>query len=142
MSCLKKLLVLEAENETEQIQRLNTLFDLNRAESQRAEALQELIRLQREDGAWGWFSGFGADRYVTTSILQGMADLVNLNAVQYAQSEKEMQMNALRYLDNQIEKDFELLKKHNQNWKNMTPSGWQLDYVLMRSQYRDIPEAR
>ena len=134
--------VLEAENETEQIQRLNTLFDLNRAESQRAEALQELIRLQREDGAWGWFSGFGADRYVTTSILQGMADLVNLNAVQYAQSEKEMQMNALRYLDNQIEKDFELLKKHNQNWKNMSPSGWQLDYVLMRSQYRDIPEAR
>lgn len=134
--------VLEAESETEQIQRLNTLFDLNRAESQRAEALQELIRLQREDGAWGWFSGFGADRYVTTAILQGMADLVRLNAVQYAQEEKEMQMKALNYLDRQIEKEYEWLKKRNQNWKNVTPTEWQLDYVLMRSQYRDIPEAK
>lgn len=132
--------VLEAEKETEQIQRLNTLFDLNRAESQRAEALQELIRLQREDGAWGWFNGFGADRYVTTSILQGMADLINLNAVEYAQSEKEMQMNALRYLDNEIVKEYKVLRKHTQNWKNVTPSEWQLDYIFMRSLYRDIPE--
>ncbi len=134
--------VLDAENETEQIQRLNTLFDLNRAESQRAEALRELIRLQREDGAWGWFGGFGADKHVTTMILQGMADLVHLNAIQYAQDEKEMQMNALRYLDGQIEKEYEWLKKHNPNWKNTMPTSWQLDYMLMRSRYRDIPELK
>lgn len=133
--------VLEAENETEQIQRLNLLFDMNRADGQRAQALQELIRLQREDGAWGWFSGFGADRIITVSILQGMADLVRLNAVQYGQEEKEMQMNALKFLDLQIQKDFELLKKVNKNWKNTTPSETQLAYILMRSSYRDIPEA-
>lgn len=134
--------VLEAENETERIQRLTTLFDLNRAESQAAEALQELIRLQREDGAWGWFSGFGADRYITTSILQGMADLVRLNAVQYGQDEKEMQLKALNYLDRQVVHDFETLKKNNKRWKSATPTEWQLNYVLMRSQYRDIPEMK
>lgn len=132
--------VLEAANETEQIQRLQTLFDLNRAEGQRAQALQELKRLQREDGAWGWFGGFGADKYITTAILQGMANLVQLNAVEYGQVEKEMQMNALRFLDREIVKEFESLKKWNKDWKNALPTEWQLDYVFMRSLYRDIPE--
>lgn len=134
--------VLEAESETEQIHRLNTLFDLNRAESQRDEALRELIRLQREDGAWGWFGGFGADRHVTTAILQGMSDLVRLNAVEYGQDEKMMQMKALAFLDKKIAADYEQLKKHSAAWKLATPTEWQLDYVLMRSSYRDIPESK
>lgn len=134
--------VLEAESETEQIRRLNTLFDLNRAESQRTEALRELIRLQREDGAWGWFGGFAPDSYVTTAILQGMSDLVRLNAIEYGQEEKEMQLKALTFLDKRIADEFAQLKKRNLNWKQTTPTEWQLDYVLMRSSYRDIPEAK
>lgn len=133
--------VLEAENETEQIRRLSLLFDLNRTQSRRDEALYELVRLQREDGAWGWFSGFGADRHVTTHILQGMADLVQLQAVEYGQEEKEMQMNALKYLDRAIRDDFEKLKKQDKNWKSRLPNSEQLDYILMRSAYRDIPES-
>ncbi len=132
--------VLEAETETEQIQRLAILFDLNRATIQRVEALQELIRLQREDGAWGWFEGFGADRYVTVSILQGMADLVHLNAVEYGQSERELQMRALNYLDEKIREDYDRLQKNAKEIKQTVPSEIQLAYLFMRSSYRDIPE--
>lgn len=133
--------VMEASNETEQIRSLASLFDLNRAESQRAEALQELINLQREDGAWGWFMGFGADRYITISILQGMADLVNLNAVEYNQQEREMQMKALQYLDEMIRRDYEWIKKQKINIGDYQPNGLQLDYIFMRSSFRDIPES-
>lgn len=133
--------VMEAADETEQMNRLNILFDLNRAAAQQEEALLELRRQQREDGGWGWFSGFTADRRTTTSILQGMANLTQLSAIQYEQSEKEMQIKALNFLDSKIKDDHALLLKKKVNLKQVTPSGLQMDYLLMRSCYRDIPEA-
>lgn len=50
--------VLAAENETEQKQRLSLLFDMNRAAQQREVAMQQIVKLQNEDGGWSWFKGF------------------------------------------------------------------------------------
>lgn len=132
--------VLAAENETEQKARLSLLFDLNRADNLRETALQQLIQQQTEEGGWSWFKGFPASRLITQSILKGMAQLVELNAVEYGQQEKEMQIKALNFLDRSILSDYEQQKKQNKNLQDITPSPLQVSYLYVRSAYRDIPE--
>lgn len=132
--------VLAAENETEQKQRLALLFDLNRAESQRDIALQQLIQQQTEEGGWSWFKGFPPSQQITLAILKGMAQLVELSAVEYGQQEKEMQMKALNFLDRSIQGDYTRWKKVNKNKQNVVPSPLQVTYLYVRSAYRDIPE--
>lgn len=132
--------VMEAKDESEQKRRLSLLFDLNRAASERENALQKLLEEQLPDGGWSWFKGLYANRSITLSILRGMAQLVELKAVEYGQAEREMQMRALNYLDRQIEKDFEWLQKHNTQRDKVVPSPEQIDYLYVRSLYRDVPE--
>ena len=132
--------VLAADNETEQKQRLSLLFDLNRAAQQRELALQQLLKQQNEDGSWGWFKGFYPSREITLHILKGMSQLVELGAVQYGQEEKEMQMKALRYLDKQMQSDYERLQQVDKKWQASSPNSLQLEFLFVRSSYRDIPE--
>lgn len=132
--------VLAADNETEQKQRLSLLFDLNRADGLREAALQQLIQQQNEEGGWSWFKGFPASRAITLSILKGMSQLVQLNAIQYGQAEKEMQMKALKFLDKSMQTDYENLLKYDKKWQNAWPSPEQVEFLFVRSSYRDIPE--
>lgn len=132
--------VLAAGNETEQKERLSLLFDVNRAAQQREAALQQLLQQQDEAGGWSWFKGLQANREITLYILKGMTQLIELNAVEYSQQEKEMQIKALTFLDKQIQKDYENLQKYDKNWKNSSLNTLQLEYLFVRSGYRDIPE--
>jgi len=131
--------VLEADNETEQKQRLSLLFDMNRAAGQREIALRHLLDLQRPDGGWGWFKGMYPSQEITLYILKGMSQLTELNAVEYNQQEKEMQMKALKFVDKQIQSDYEALQKIK-NWQKNEISPLQIEYLFVRSNYRDIPE--
>lgn len=132
--------VLAADNETEQKQRLSLLFDTNRAQQQRELALQRLVDLQNEEGGWSWFKGFFPSRQITLFILNGMTQLVEMNAIQYGEQEKVMQMKALKYLDKQIKSDYDYLIKTDKKWQNSEPTDIQLEYLFVRSAYRDIPE--
>ena len=131
--------VLEASNETEQKQRLSLLFDLNRAAGQREIALRRLLDLQRPDGGWSWFKGMYPSQEITLYILKGMTQLVQLNAIGYNQQEKEMQMRALKFIDQQIQSDYEALQKIK-NWQKNEISPLEIEYLFVRSAYRDIPE--
>ena len=133
--------VLEAKNETEQKQRLSLLFDLNRSGEGQKNALRQLLQRQDEQGGWSWFNGLPPSRTITLAILRGMAQLVELNAIQYGQEEKEAQIKALRFLDKQIQKDYERLREQDTKWQNAMPSPEQISYLYVRSAYRDIPEA-
>ncbi|MCC8155305.1 MAG: alpha-2-macroglobulin [Tannerellaceae bacterium] len=132
--------VMEAKEEAEQKQRLDLLFDVNRAASQKEIALQKLRDQQLESGAWGWFKGNHPDRQMTLYIMQGMAQLVQLNAIEYNQEEREMQIRALQYLDKAILENYQQLQKSARDLKNYVPSSQQVAYLFMRSSYRDIPE--
>lgn len=133
--------VLDAKNEAEQIQRLSLLFDLNNTNQLTNSATSKLQELQnKSDGGWSWYKGMYSSRAVSQYILYGYAKLQQVGQVQYPQDIKMMQMNALKYIDSQILKDFESLKKNNKNWEKTTYiSTNQLEYAYVRSFYRDIP---
>jgi hypothetical protein len=131
---------MEAKTESEHKQQLHLLFDANRSSYLRETAMRELLSQQHEDGGWGWFKGFRPDRSITLYILEGMAQLTRLSAAQYNQQEKEMQLKALGYMDKTIRDDYELLRKSKASSGNYLPTPEQLQYLHVRSSYRDVPE--
>ena len=133
--------VLEAKDETEQKRRLSLLFDLNRSENLKETAMRKLIQEQEEEGGWSWIKGFPTSRSITLSILKGMSQLTRLNAIQYGQEEKEMQIKALQFLDKKIQVDYERLTEQKTNRENTLPTAEQVEYLFVRSFFRDIPEA-
>jgi len=132
--------VLDAKDENEQIERLSLLLDLNNSKYQQTAATDKLKELQNSDGGWSWYKGFRSSRSITQYILYGYTELINLNAVQYSSDIKVMQMNALKFIDKEIRSDFENLKKNNKDWEKLSSvSTSQLEYIFVRSGYRDIP---
>lgn len=131
--------VLDAKNETEQMQRLSLLFDLNNNKQQIHSAVAKLKDLQNIDGGWSWYKDFGSSRSITQYILYGFTELVELNAVEYSQEVKEMQMSAIKYIDSIILKDYKDLLKYTPKKDITTISTNQLEYLFVRSAYRDIP---
>lgn len=131
--------VLEAKNETEQKQRLSLLFNSNHADNQRKQALDKLQAMQTTEGGWSWYPNMPASKDITLYILNGMAQLTRLGAVEYGEKEKMMQINALRFLDKNIQKEYEALQKIK-GIKPETPTIQQVNFLFVRSEYRDIPE--
>ena len=132
--------VLDAKDETEQMNRLSLLFDLNNTNMQTQQAILKLQELQNPDGGWSWYKGMYSSRSMTQYILYGFSQLVKLNAVEYPEEVRVMQMNALKYIDAQILDDYQSLKKYNKDWQTIKSiSTNQLEYLYVRSNYRDIP---
>lgn len=126
--------VLDAQNETERMQSLAQLFDQNRLDYLQKEAMKKLHAAQNEDGGWSWFKGWHSDPFMTQQVLVTMVKAGLTGQKEYNEAEKIMQIKALRYLDENIQKDFEKeLKKES--------SSNQLSYLYTRSLYRDIPLA-
>ena len=51
-----------------------------------------------------------------------------------------MQMKALKFLDKSMQTDYENLLKYDKKWQNAWPSPEQVEFLFVRSSYRDIPE--
>ncbi|MEG2276765.1 MAG: alpha-2-macroglobulin family protein [Odoribacter sp.] len=125
--------VLQAQNETEQMQNLMQLFDINRSQYLQAQALQKLNLLQTEEGGWSWFKGMTTSRFITANVLTVLSRANTTGEQEYSEQEKIMQIKALRFLDNEIINDFKNKPKH---------IGYdQIIYLYVRSMYRDIPLA-
>ena len=126
--------VLEADNQTEQMQQLSTLFDKNRAERLTREAILKLHNLQTTEGGWSWFSGMKTNLLVSINTLEGFSRLRKLGIPLDESQIKEMQISAVAYLDKTIV---------NQRIKNPDKnlSYEDICYLYVRSSYRDIPLA-
>jgi hypothetical protein len=81
--------VLEAASEAEQKQRLTLLFDSNRNQQLRDQAISRLQELQSEDGGWSWFKGMPETPQLTLYILKGMAQLAEIGNMTFTQTETE-----------------------------------------------------
>jgi uncharacterized protein YfaS (alpha-2-macroglobulin family) len=128
-----------AQREAEQIRSLARLFDPNLSGYMREQTFRALSSEQNPEGGWGWFKGMHSDRTITISILQGMANLTAMGAVEYNQLEKEMMYRALGWLDRRIASDYETLRKQAPMPNNL-PWSEQISYLCLRSRFRDVPE--
>lgn len=126
--------VLEADNQTERMQQLATLFDTNRADRLSREAILKLQNLQGSDGGWSWFQGMSASPWVTMNILESFARLRALGVPLDDSTIHEMQVKGIGYLDQTIERQ----RKREPN----APLTYNdICYLHVRSSYLDIPLA-
>lgn len=133
--------VLDAKDETEQMQRLCLLFDLNNTKQLTDAATRKLSELMdNNEKAWSWYKGLYPSRSISQYILYGYAKLQQVGQVEYSEQIKTMQMNALKFIDKGIDEDFKNLKKYNKDWeKTDYVSTNQIEFAYVRSFYRDIP---
>ena len=72
--------VLEAKSETEQRNRIATLFEVNTLRGQQTRALQLIQQKQKYNGGWPWMDGMPESPYITTYILSGFGKLQKMGA--------------------------------------------------------------
>ncbi|MBX7181291.1 MAG: hypothetical protein K1X82_04190 [Bacteroidia bacterium] len=122
-------------NETEQKRRVAQLFDIRNLEAEQAASLQKLAEMQTAQGGFTWFPGMPVDRYMTQHILEGLAHLQQLKALNPTENAQvtEILTRGFVYLDQELIKDYSWLKKENKDWKNYRTNEIQLHYLYVRS---------
>ncbi|TYZ09551.1 hypothetical protein FY528_09915 [Hymenobacter lutimineralis] len=105
--------VRDAQNDTERMRRLAELLDEPRLRAETARALSKLAKMQQPNGAFPWFERMPDDRYITQLIVAGFGKLQKLGAFDASQDEqaRPLLQNALRYLDEQLQRDYTELRK-------------------------------
>jgi uncharacterized protein YfaS (alpha-2-macroglobulin family) len=122
--------VMEARNETEMKQKLSLLFDANRTNYLHSQALDKLRSLQTEDGGWAWFKGMSPSVPITQWILYGLKEIEEPEV-------KEMQEKAIRFIDQEFKKYYDKSQASPKPQTSLKPQ--ELEYLLIRSQYPEIP---
>lgn len=132
--------VMAAKTETEQKQRLATLFDLSKLKSQTMAQLNLLQQLQQPDGSFGWFKGMGHDRYTTQSIVAGIGKLQHYQAVTPAEKDQLLQIaaKAIAYLDEELAKDYAFLRGNKTDMDKQHTGPLQVQYLYARSFFPEI----
>ena len=128
--------VFEAKSETEQRKNIARLFDQLRLAEEGQRALYRVRQLQQVSGGFSWFPGGPEDRYMTQYILTGVARLKTLQAAtEGTQSQLDAIAEAgLRYVDEQIRKDYAALLEDSADLKKNHLGPLQLQYLYLRSQ--------
>lgn len=132
--------VLDARDESEQLQRLSLLFDLNHSRDQLSRSVRRLQELQTHEGGWSWFKGFRPSVGITHYILYGFSRLQALGALQPGEEILAMQSKAIEFADAEAVRRFTALKRYNKDWKQIRMiSLTDLEYLYVRTAYEDRP---
>lgn len=133
--------VVTAKEETERKQKLGQYFDQNNLNANLQENLNKLKQLQKSSGGWVWFEGMPENRWLTQNIITGIGHLIKLG-VPISISDPitaSMINNAITYLDREMQKDFENLKRSKSfNPKEQHLSAVQIQYLYARSYFQHI----
>ena len=122
----------EAANETEQKQRIATLFDLNTMNGRWAVSVQKLKELQNADGAWSWYKGMQGSRYVTTQVMEMLARLNTFTRASMDTQVQRMYQNGLAYLGKQAAEEYESMKEaEKKGTAGLCPSEQTLRYLYI-----------
>ncbi|HET8574169.1 MAG TPA: alpha-2-macroglobulin family protein [Edaphocola sp.] len=133
--------VLEAKSETEQKHRIAMLFQANKMARGLENNLRKLAAVQLPDGAFSWFTGMRANRYITQYILSGMGRLQHLG-VSATQNNvaKKIIRNGVRYADEAMQEDYDDLLKRKASLKAQHLDYTGVQYLYLRSFFlKDYP---
>jgi uncharacterized protein YfaS (alpha-2-macroglobulin family) len=129
--------VLQAQTETQQKKNLALLFDMTRMREALKSALDKLRQMQSENGGFSWFKSGREDRFMTQYIISGIGRLRKLKSIPV---DLQIPLNnisraAIRFLDKEVESDFE---KRNKSVTTQNLSPIQIQYLYMRSFFPDM----
>lgn len=133
--------VLQAKSEKERKQRMGVLFDVNRMASELSRARNQILERQYGTGGFAWFPGMRPSRYITQLIATGFGNLQHIG-VNTGMGNAEWIGNmatSIAFLDREMKKDYEYLKKYKVDLEKNNLSSIQVQYLYMRSFYEDIP---
>lgn len=133
--------VLNARSESERKRRIGLLFDLNRMQSEFAKANKQLEERQNGNGAFSWFPGMRDSRYITQLIVTGIGHMDKLGVNSGNPEINGIGARGLTYLDDQIRKDYQNLKKYKANLEEDHLGYTQIQYLYARSFYPNVPVA-
>ena len=97
----------DSSRETDRMQGLARLLDVNRQRNLQRVALARLGELQNEEGAWSWYKGMGSDRFVTTFITTLLVRLPLLTGMPLDEDALWMKQRALDFLQKKAQKESE-----------------------------------
>jgi uncharacterized protein YfaS (alpha-2-macroglobulin family) len=131
--------VREAKSESERKQRIALLFDLNRMAIEKKNALLKLQELQTINGGWPWFTGMRESVYITRHIVTGLGRMIRMGAISPEDDElNEIVRKAISFLDKEMLKSFERLKKDNPEFKKNDHLGYSdIQYFYARTYFLD-----
>lgn len=125
--------VRQSENEEEQMKRIAVLFDLNQMQNEFENTFRKLQNKQYSNGGFPWFESGNESRYITTHIVSGFGHLqkmgIDLNSKLNGDLDK-MLKNAIRFIDAEIEKDWDKYQK-NKEYEPSVYTG--IQYLYARS---------
>tara|TARA_R110002073_G_scaffold40547_5_gene115151 strand:+ start:283180 stop:289320 length:6141 start_codon:yes stop_codon:yes gene_type:complete len=146
----------DAQSETEQKKRIALLFDLNKMKNELESAARKLSQMQMSDGGFPWFKGSRyPNRYITQHIASGFGHLKQLNVI-LNDSEESMLNKAVKFLDDELLNDYKELEKQAKRiresaktktqglkderifWAQNNTGNFQIQYLYMRSFYKDL----
>jgi hypothetical protein len=123
--------VLQAKTEEQQKKNIALLFDMVRMSSEMNSAYEKLKQMQSENGGFVWFKGGPDNPYITQYIVTGIGHLKKLG-VDVKKLEPILKL-AIPYLDLQIKKEYDELKKNKTDLTKYTPDYSEIQYLYMRS---------
>ena len=110
--------VLEAKSETEQRNRIASLFEVNTLRGQQTRALQLIQQKQKYNGGWPWMDGMPESPYISTYILSGFGKLQKMGAwSSLSQADQNTAQSicdkAVRYLEYEVAETYRYMKAHS-----------------------------
>ncbi|MEJ7737297.1 MAG: alpha-2-macroglobulin family protein [Chitinophagaceae bacterium] len=132
--------VLEAKSAAEQQKNVALLFDRASMIKNGQSSLDKLARLQSPNGGFMWFEGGPDDRFITQYILTGIGRLKRLQAWPVSSGNgNSMIAAAVAYLDKRLKEDYLLRKQKGKNAPPQYIDGLQVQYLYMRSFFKELP---
>lgn len=130
--------VRDAQNETEQRQRIAELFDVERMKDEFNTSLKKLKQNQKGDGGWGWFNGMQSDMYITRYIVSGFGKMRKMGVWKMDAETQAMLQNAIEFLDEKMVEYYDRRalkdKDYQPNWTDLhmtyARSFWLDDFAL------------
>ena len=133
--------LLEAENETEQMNRMMMLFDQNRVRNSLLTALTQLKSLQHTDGSWAWYPGMPGNTYVTTYVMTLLARQTALTAQPLEGIAADMMRSGWAYLDKELKEVYRNVRSLERENKSAYVPSFAMDYLYLAAvAQRSVPK--